>query len=48
MLPTDKMNMEVNWSEEQRKDKIVARAINIITTKQHVNAQAEAKEVLKC
>ena len=47
MLPTDVMDMEVNWLEEQGKDKTVARVINIITTKQHVNARAETKEVLK-
>ena len=33
VLPTDIMNMEANWSEEQRNDKTVARVINIITTK---------------
>ena len=43
MLPTDGMNMEVNWSEEQRKDKTVARVITIIDTEQHVNARAETK-----
>ena len=47
VLPADVMDMEVNWSEEQGKDKTVARVINIITTKQHVNARAETKEVLK-
>ena len=33
VLPTNVMDMEVNWSEEQGKDKTVARVINIITTK---------------
>ena len=47
MLPTDGMNMEVNWPEEQRKDNTVSRVINIIDTKQHVNERAETKEVLK-
>ena len=47
VLPTDVMDMEVNWSEEQGKDKTVARVINIIITKQHINALAETKEVLK-
>ena len=47
VLTTDVMNMEVSWSEEQRKDKTIARVITIIHTKQHVNARAETKEVLK-
>ena len=47
ILPSHGFNIHVDWSDEQKKDKIITRVIEIINKKLHVNHRAETKEVLR-